>query len=522
MIVAVTVEQIMELETISQVARLVAGHGGIKNRITFVTIAEAPDFYEWVSGGEFVLSTLYAFKDHPELRAPAYTELAKRGVAAIGIKIKRFFDEIPADIIAIANQYNVPLFEVTRETTFREIIQAITAELNNEQTNLLMEVERHYKELAEIALISGDFDQFIRGFGRRRKCSILCLQANYKSLGSYPNDMHDDVTDGIKDAIFSYQQEHGEILQYITIKGMHVFPCVMRGQALGFLVLADADLLNEKYMLMAKQLTTFLTLKLMDQLDMEQKTLVALLDDILFKHNLNEEELRERLALHGLKRKRLYRVVIIRDRNENAQVVQSTLFRTLCNKMRTVLGDALLIMKTDEATLIVADQEPDEAAPPNWIKQLGEEVLDEKFPLDIGIGPAVANASEIHSSYHIAQSATKAGKAFEQGGVLYYWDFLARLLLLRAKDTSEQKYLLSMITEPLRAQDQRYNTQLLPTVGALIFADDLEAAAAALFVHINTIRYRLHKVKLLTGYDFFTAKGRYVITTAYLMHCYNR
>ena len=76
--------------------------------------------------------------------------------------------------------------------------------------------------------------------------------------------------------------------------------------------------------------------------------------------------------------------------------------------------------------------------------------------------------------------------------------------------------------EPLLAQDQRYNTQLLQTLGALIFADDLEAAAASLYVHINTVRYRLNKIKQLTGYDFFSAKGRYTITTAYLMHCFTR
>ena len=92
---AVTVEQIMNLEDISGVAKLVAGHGGIKNQITFVTIAEATEFYQWVSGGEFVLSTLYAFLDHPEWRGPAYRELAQRGSAAIGIKTRRFEMRFP-------------------------------------------------------------------------------------------------------------------------------------------------------------------------------------------------------------------------------------------------------------------------------------------------------------------------------------------------------------------------------------------------------------------------------------------
>ena len=519
---AVTVEQIMNLEEISQVAKLVAGHGGIKNQITFVTIAEAPDFYQWVSGGEFVLSTLYAFLDHPEWRGPAYRELAQRGIAAIGIKTRRFVDEIPDELIQIANEFNVPLFEIERETKFRQIIQAITAELNNEQTNLLLEVGRHYKELAEVALVSGDYEQYLRTFGRRRKCGVFCFRSDLKVLAGYPNIPQDEDASAIKEAILAHQRQSGEMLEYAVVSGRHVFPCVMRGQAIGYLIVNDPLPLNEKYLLMAKQLTTFLTLKLIDQLDSVQKSLTALLDDILYKHNLSEEAIRERLALYGLKQSSLYRVVIVRESGQEAELSQSHLFRDCCARIRTLLGEALLVQKPNEAIFIASVQHLDGSLPPGWIKQLGMDSFSTLFPLAVGIGPAVAQATEIHSSYLIAKSSIKAGSAFHPGGLHYYPDYLARILLLRSKDTPEQKYLLSLVIEPLLSQDQRYNTQLLQTLGALIFADDLEAAAASLYVHINTVRYRLNKIKQLTGYDFFSAKGRYTITTAYLMHCFTR
>lgn len=519
---SVTVERIMELEDIAQVARLVAGHGGISNQISFVTISEAPDFYQWVSGGEFVLSTLYAFKDQPELRAPAYKELAQRGVAAIGIKTKRFIDEIPADLIEIANEYNVPLFEIERETKFRQIIQAITAELNNDQTNLLLEIERHYKELAEVALISGDFDQLIRGFGRRRKGDVLCFRSDFKLLGSYPSNVQAAETDTVKEELAAYLSNSGELLQSATICGRHVFPCVRGGQTIGYLVLSGPEPLNNKFLLMAKQLTTFLTLKLIDQMDMDQRTLTALFDDILYKQKLNEDELRERLALHGLKQAGSYRVVVVRAGENETDICQSPLFRSYCAKLRTVLSEPLLINKPDEAVFIASGQQPDESSAPGWIKQLGTDSLTGTTALCIGVGPAVALAKDIHSSYLIAKSTVKAARSFQQGGLHYYSDFLARILLLRSNDTPEQKYLLSMVIAPLETQDQRYNTQLIQTLGALIFADDLESAAASLYVHINTVRYRLGKVKQLTGYDFFSAKGRYTLTTAYLMYCFSR
>ena len=185
-IMKVTVQHIMGLETISESATLVAGKEGTKNIVTFVTtLMESPDLYEWVTGGEFILSTLYAFRGDPELLAKTFIGLAKRGISAIGIKTNRFLEVIPKELLDIANQYQIPLFDITRETRFKEIIQAITAELNNYQTNLLIEVERHYQELTKVALINGDFDQFLKGLGRRRNCSILCFGADYKLLGNY-------------------------------------------------------------------------------------------------------------------------------------------------------------------------------------------------------------------------------------------------------------------------------------------------------------------------------------------------
>ena len=136
----VSVEKIMELENFSQAATLIAGKTGINNTVTFITVSETPDFYQWVSGGEFVLTTLYALNEHKDLQTLNYMELAKRGVAAIGVKVDRFVKNVPQELIDIANCYHVPLFAIKREAKFREIIQTITAELNNYHTNILLEV----------------------------------------------------------------------------------------------------------------------------------------------------------------------------------------------------------------------------------------------------------------------------------------------------------------------------------------------------------------------------------------------
>ena len=519
---SVTVRKVMDIATFSEAAAIVAGHDGIDKVITYITVSETPDFYEWVSGGEFVLTTLYAFKDNKDRQIVNYTELAKRGVAALGVKVSRFVDVVPQELIDIANQYQVPLFAIRREAKFREVIQAISAEINNLQTNMLIEVDGHYKELARIALVGGSFNEYIRGFGRRKGCNVYCFEANLNLLASYQKATGGDAVQPVKEKLEQYLIKQGQLFSPVNDDGLQIFPCVMRGQALGYLIILSEGYLSEKQMLMASQLTTFLTLKLVEQLETEQKLLTALLDELLYKRHLSEEELRERLSLYGLKNQNRYRVIVVREKDEKGVLLPGSQIRILCNKIREWLDGALVIDKINEIVIIATNEQPDNAKLPGWLKNMGKEVFSDTYPIVIGIGPSVVQAREIHSSYQIAKSTIKAGRAFGQSGALYYAHYLARNLVLASVGTPEQEYLLTNIINPLLDQDNRYNTQIMATIEATIFADDLEQAASALFVHTNTIRYRLNKIKSITGYDFFSAKGRYAITTAYFVHLYNR
>lgn len=521
---AVTVRMIMELETFSQSVKLIAGHAGINNVISFITVSETPDFFEWVSGGEFVLTTLYALKDHKELQVWNYTELAKRGVAAFGVKVNRFVEQIPQELIDIANQYQVPLFAIKREAKFREIIQTITAELNNYQTNILLELDSHYKELKDVALVSGDFSEYIQGFGRRKAdSSIYCFRADLKLLGSYHKPAQGRMVRDVREKMEQYLDSQEKVLQPVDYDSLHIFPCVSRQQALGYLVIVTEDDLSEKHKLMASQLATFLTIKLIDQLETEQKTLTALLDELLYKRNLVEQDLQERLALYGMKHRKRYQVIILKNKDDETELSLSTnLIRMCCNKIKEFQGDAIVINKPNEIVIIGSNDGVDDTKAPPWVKPLRNNLNADPMPIIIGIGPSVSNATDIRTSYQIARSTLKSGSIGGQGDIFYYADYLVRNLLLRTIGTPEMDYLLKEIIIPLTEQDKRYNTQILPTIEAMMFADELEQAAAVLFVHANTVRYRLNKIKNITGNDFFTAKGRYVITTAYIVHCYNR
>lgn len=512
---AVTIGQIMDLDIIQERMVLMAGKRGITNTVSFVTIMEAPDFFEWVTGGEFVLTTWYAFSQRPELQEENFIKLAQRGIAGMGIKVNRYISAIPPVILAAAEKYNIPVFAVSRETMFREIIYAISAEISNYQVNLLQEVEKHYNELVATVLAGSEFSQLLQAFSRRRRCPCFCMNADFQVLGMYATNGPIKIEE-LVDEIKNYVLIQGEDAP-VQLSGMHVYPCIARGIFLGYLVIVDSEPLNEKFALMAKQLNTFIILKLLDKVEAEQKMLTALFDDILFKRTLDEPKLRQRLQLFGLKCSNYFRALVI-SRGSEARAGQAAELRNYEQKIHTIVTDGLLVEKSREIILIVTHKEANDT--PKWYKPLNEYVKSCDNKLVVSMGPPVTNARDIETSYGIAKRTLVVGTLLKKKGVLHYRDYLVHTHLMRGVDTTEAQYLLERAIKPLLEQDQHYDSALLPTLETVVFADTLDSVAAKLHVHINTVRYRINKISTITGYDFFSATGKYALTTALLIYAY--
>ena len=156
----VTLNELLEIKDFAERVTLVNKHGNLNNQITHVTIMEGPDLHEWVTGGEFVLTTWYAFSKSPDLQEDGFKKLAPR-ISAIGIKTGRFINKIPLKILQLADQYRLPVFEVKTAVKFRELVQTITSEIQNYQTNMLIEVEKNYQKLIHTSLNSASQELFL-------------------------------------------------------------------------------------------------------------------------------------------------------------------------------------------------------------------------------------------------------------------------------------------------------------------------------------------------------------------------
>lgn len=99
----------------------------------------------------------------------------------------------------------------------------------------------------------------------------------------------------------------------------------------------------------------------------------------------------------------------------------------------------------------------------------------------------------------------------EGHGILAFEDTGSYRLLLPAmsEDPGELERFYEETVAPLAAYDDQYETELLATVEAYLDNDgNVTPTAETMFTHRHTIRYRLERVKELSGHDISSTEGR--------------
>ncbi len=129
----------------------------------------------------------------------------------------------------------------------------------------------------------------------------------------------------------------------------------------------------------------------------------------------------------------------------------------------------------------------------------------------IGRSRVAADAADLHRAGAEALLAANVAEGDAERPLLAFDETGAYRLLLPAMsdDPAELRRFYTETVEPLAAYDEQYETELLTTVEAFLEADgNVAGTAQRLFTHRHTIRYRLERVRELSGHDVGSTDGR--------------
>jgi sugar diacid utilization regulator len=129
----------------------------------------------------------------------------------------------------------------------------------------------------------------------------------------------------------------------------------------------------------------------------------------------------------------------------------------------------------------------------------------------IGRSRIASDPNDLHRAASEALLAANVAEGDADRPVLAFEETGAYRLLLSAmsEDPGELQRFYAETVEPLVAYDDQYETDLVQTVEAFLDADgNVAGTAQRLFTHRHTIRYRLERVRELTGLDVGSTDGR--------------
>ncbi|WP_138494628.1 PucR family transcriptional regulator [Paenibacillus pinistramenti] len=146
-----TVEDALSVYPLSE-GTLIAGKAGLRRIVKSVNVMDAPDIADWVHEGEVLFTTAYLLKDNPGEAEMLIGKLARKGAAALGIKLGRFWTEVPPSILKEADRIGFPIIELPYPFTFSDQMNGLFRAEMSRTTLRLKQVMEKQQALIRFAL----------------------------------------------------------------------------------------------------------------------------------------------------------------------------------------------------------------------------------------------------------------------------------------------------------------------------------------------------------------------------------
>ena len=146
-------------------AEVVAGARGIDRIVRSVTVGEVPDIADFLSGGELVLSTLFAIRDE-RAQLKFFEDIVASDAAALMLKPGRFVEAIPKSILKLAEERGFPVLSAPVGLRWTAVIAAVSRRLLGDEVILGDLV------LAELAGAELEDHELFEGRLRRLGCDV--------------------------------------------------------------------------------------------------------------------------------------------------------------------------------------------------------------------------------------------------------------------------------------------------------------------------------------------------------------
>ncbi|UOQ59191.1 helix-turn-helix domain-containing protein [Leucobacter rhizosphaerae] len=448
--------------------------------IRWVTVTEMVDPAPYLLGDELILTLGSAWEDPESPEIERFIQrISSVGVTAVGIAVGLSHQVVPQRMIDAASQYGLPLISVPLTTTLRSIGEYIVDYTLGDKFAAVQSTLQAHTDLTEALTSRLGMEGLLTRLRRLLTVPVAVVDYWGNLIASQPTSTPWPIEE-----IIARRTTLGA---GDTIEGTSVYPVLISDQRVAFVctlgVGAAPEIMRFALGLVALELS---------RRQAEQHGRRELLGQVISDYiqgDLADFEAQRRLARGGMSFESPNRVVLARVECaprllEDIPWNVETLVPAGSGSYAVALVDGIVAVMCSEQV------------PVDELEQALHRHLDRLGETRIGVGSPYSGVAGLRLSWLEAQGSMRSGISSSSRGSMHLPRLMLASLKVPLRSVGEQ------ILRSLLEYDRDNDSDLVHTLQVYLDADCQSAEAAqALFVHRNTLRYRLRLIEKLTGCD---------------------
>lgn len=504
--------------------QLLSSHSNLTQPLESVEITETPDVADFIPKNVMILTTAMIYKDDQEKLKPFIDSLKQAECTALGIKVGRFLDEISPEIVAYASAVDLPLIKIPSTQPLGGLLHEIVGYLRDSKTEQMSVAFDIQKRFSTLLMQDVDATRFIAEFAKVLNAPIILLSpwqqviahsnyfyGNQKSAEFFIEQLSKDHFQQLaqEKKIFRLQDERQENIQVagFPIRVNDYFPYYL-------LVLSPEQIpypISEFAIDQAILVLTFMLFKNQKIAESFEHLKTDFLDRLLDTHQEALSKHQNWLELwknYRLINSDYYQLAIVygvtKPENEThiryQQAEGQLIFQWLKEQLPEILPDvALFKLKNQNKSILIFQSKKNDHL---MILQNLAERLQQALPITIrfALGNAYENLEDLPNSYIEASSTLEASLHAQKPATVQLFHPKGLAGLFEKIGTEDVEYFCQQQLKELAYPTEPTLQELRKTLKVFLdFNCEITKTANALYLHRNTIKYRMNQCEKLLG-----------------------
>jgi PucR family transcriptional regulator, purine catabolism regulatory protein len=534
-------------------ATLIAGAQGLDRPVEWVRLMETPEVQP--RAGDLLFTTGFPIKDDPDAQIRLVARIAESGGAGLVVRPMPYLRKLPPEMVSEADRLHVPLFTVGADVQLIDLMAPLLERIiNAEHWRLKRSIEIHHR-FTELVLDGKGVNEICRTLADLLESAVVVEDASFHLLAhaggsADPHRKETILRQGTPQRVL-FDPQIQRVLREVEAKrgplkvpafphlGMSrerlIAPILAANQVLGYISILDHPPQNEELAFMAiEQAALVLALSIAKEHELsevEGRVRGEFLEDLLHG-TYGEESAAQRRArhigypLHGSHIVMLVDIDDFRGFNHARQITEDAIqalkrefLRRVAGVVRASYPRALVQGRSDQVVslLPLGTEAGDHQARSHALGiQVQQVIADWKpgFTVSVGFsGPAEAPLG-IAGALREVTSVMESLARFKRWSQVVAVPELGLTGLLAAVTDERLVDYSRRHLGPLIDHDSARKGSLVPTLRAYLETGEQQQAAQRLRIHPNTLRYRLDRIREISGVDIEDPETRLNLSVA--------